>query len=377
MRVAQRTISRNYMTSLNNTLSKRADILARSESGLRFEQLSEDVAAGARAMDTQESRYAATQQKNTAEALIKELDSAWKTLGSADSIVQDILEEMKSAAGVRTEEKLEAIKKNIGAMKAQYLQTMNTQYGGKYLFGGTNNATPPFTEGDDGRLQFNGITVANIYKYNDKYYYVQDGQKPSFTYDPPGYDPDTATAPPISATPNDPQVPQSGKIYLDTGFGLSVGADGVDSRTAFQVNVVGLDAMGFMNFIPEVKTGLEDSEEWIQKTNNIYDLVTQVENMISPNYADLNMDDMQLRLTEMNDTMRMARTFIDTQTTSLEYLVDRLKTDIDGMEKLEDSLMTAEPAGEAIKMKNVEYAWQAVLVLGNQILPSSLLDYLR
>ena len=180
MRVAQRTISRNYMTSLNNTLSKRADILARSESGLRFEQLSEDVAAGARAMDTQESRYAATQQKNTAEALIKELYSAWKTMGSADSIVQDILEEMKSAAGVRTEEKLEAIKKNIGAMKAQYLQTMNTQYGGKYLFGGTNNATPPFTEGDDGRLQFNGITVANIYKYNDKYYYVQDGQKPSF-----------------------------------------------------------------------------------------------------------------------------------------------------------------------------------------------------
>ena len=57
---------------------------------------------------------------------------------------------------------------------------------------------------------------------------------------------------------------ESGKIYLDTGFGLSVGADGVDSRTAFQVNVVGLDAMGFMNFIPEVKTGLEDSEEWIQ-----------------------------------------------------------------------------------------------------------------
>ena len=110
---------------------------------------------------------------------------------------------------------------------------------------------------------------------------------------------------------------------------------------------------------------------------SIYDLVTQVENMISPNYADLNMDDMQLRLTEMNDTMRMARTFIDTQTTSLEYLVDRLKTDIDGMEKLEDSLMTAEPAGEAIKMKNVEYAWQAVLALGNQILPSSLLDYLR
>lgn len=379
MRVAQRTISRNYMTSLNNTLSKRADILARSESGLRFDKLSEDVAAGARAMATQESRYAAEQQKNTAEALVKELDSAWKALGAADEIVQDILEEMKSAAGVRTEEKLDAIKEKIGAMKAQYLQTMNSQYGGKYLFGGTNNATAPFTEGEDGRLQFNGVTVANIYKFNDKYYYVEDGEMPDLVYD-------NTVDPPVAVGSNDKLVPQSGKIYLDTGLGLTVGADGVDSRTAFQVNVVGLDALGFMDFIPEIENGLpynkddpefvEYHEAWIRKTNNIYDLVTEVENLLAPNYSEARLDDMQLRLTEMNDTMRMARTFMDTQTTSLEYLVDRLKSDIDGMEKLEDSLMTAEPAGEAIKMKNVEYAWQAVLALGSQILPSSLLDYL-
>ena len=377
MRVAQRTISRNYMTSLNNTLSKRADILARSESGLRFEQLSEDVAAGARAMDTQESRYAATQQKNTAEALVKELDSAWKALGTADSIIQDVLEEMKSAAGVRTEEKLDAIKEKVGAMKAQYLQTLNSQYGGKYLFGGTNNATPPFTEGEDGRLQFNGITVANIYKYGDKYYYVEDGKKPDFDY---------TVTPPVKNEPGDPLVPQSGKIYLDTGFGLSVGADGVDSRTAFQVNVVGLDAVGYMGFLTDEESNVgfdpdgkfcEEVQGWIHQTNNIYDLISETEKLLAPDYDEKRLDDMQLRLTTMDDKMRMARTFTDTQSTSLEYLVDQLKSDIDGMEKLEDSLMTAEPAGEAIKMKNVEYAWQAVLALGSQILPSSLLDYLR
>ena len=378
MRVAQRTISRNYMTSLNNTLSKRADILARSESGLRFDQLSEDVAAGARAMATQESRYAATQQLNTAEALVKELDSAWKTLGSADSIIQDVLEEMKSAAGVRTEEKLDAIKEKISAMKAQYLQTMNTQYGGKYLFGGTNNATMPFTEGEDGRLQFNGVTVANIYKYDDKYYYVEDGNLPDFDY---------TVTPPVPNVPcKDQLVPQSGKIYLDTGLGLTVSADGVDSRTAFQVNVVGLDAVGYMGFLTDDESNVgfdpdgkfcEEMHGWIHQTNNIYDLISEVEKLLTPDYDEKRLDDMQLRLTTMNDKMRMARTFMDTQTNSLEYLVDRLKSDIDGMEKLEDSLMTAEPAGEAINMKNVEYAWQAVLALGSQILPSSLLDYLR
>lgn len=375
MRVAQRTISRNYLTSLNTTLSRRADILARSESGLRFDKLSEDVAAGARAMDTQESRYAALQQKSTAEALEKELDSAWKMLGKGDELIQDILEEMKSAAGVRPEEKLEAIQKKISGMKAQYLQVLNSQYGGKYLFGGTNNASPPFTENEDGRLLFNGVPVSNIYKYDNKYYYVEKST------DEPKFSTDT---PPVSL---DKPVPQSGKIYLDTGFGLHVGEDNVDSRTAFQVNVVGLEAVGFRDFIPEIENGLPYDKEdpvqvaghkgWINRTNNIYDLVTEVENLLAPGYSEARLDDMQLRLTKMNDTMRMARTELDTQSNTLEYLIDRLDLDISGMEKLEDSLMTAEPAGEAIKMKDVEYAWQAVLALGNQILPSSLLDYLR
>ena len=374
MRVAQRTISRNYLSSLNNTLSRRADILARSESGLRFDKLSEDVAAGARAMDTQESRYAALQQKSTAEALEKELDSAWKMLGKGDELIQDILEEMKSAAGVRSEEKLEAIKKKISGMKAQYLQVLNSQYGGKYLFGGTNNASPPFTENGDGRLLFNGVEVSKIYKDGDKYYVSADGK----TKNPP---------PGAAGTTPDQPVPQSGKIYLDTGFGLSVGADSVDSRTAFQVNIVGLEAVGFMDFIPEIDNGLpydktdpvqvEQHQEWINRTNNIYDLITEVENLLTPGYSEARLDDMQLRLTKMNDTMRMARTALDTQSNTLEYLIDRLDLDISGMEKLEDSLMTAEPAGEAIKMKDVEYAWQAVLALGSQILPSSLLDYLR
>lgn len=363
MRIAQRTISRNYLTYLNNTLSKRADILENSEDGLRFRKLSEDVAAGARAMDTQESRYAALQQKNTADELLKEMESAWTSLGTSDSIIQDVLEKMKEAAGVRPTEKLETIKKEIGEMKAQYLQQLNAQYGGKYLFGGTNNASPPFTENEDGRLLFNGVEVSKIYKANGKFYVSQDGQTK---------DPD-----------NDSVVPQSGAIYLDVGMGLQVGGEGVDPRTAFQVNVIGLEAVGFMDFTPDIPTTLgehqneDDRAEWISKTNNIYDLISEVEDLLAPGYAEEKLDDMQLRLTKMNDTMRMARTEVDTRANSLEYTINRLSSDIDGMEKLEDSLMTAEPAGEAIKMKDVEYAWRAVLALGNQILPSSLLDYLR
>ena len=175
------------------------------------------------------------------------------------------------------------------------------------------------------------------------------------------------------------KVPYSDAIYLDTGLGLTIDRDGgtsVDARTAFHVNVVGLELCGFTGFVNGIKL---DNGAYTQQTiaNNIYDMISEVERLLAPGYGEDQLDAMQMQLTAMNDTMRMARTDVDTRSNSLESMVVRLKTEIDGMEKLEDSLMTAEPAGEAIDLKDIEYSWQAVLALGSQILPSSLLDYLR
>jgi hypothetical protein len=79
----------------------------------------------------------------------------------------------------------------------------------------------------------------------------------------------------------------------------------------------------------------------------------------------------------MNDKMRMARTDADTRANSLGNVANRLKADIAGMEELEDSLITVPATDGAISMKENEFSWMAILALGSQVLPSSLLDYLR
>ena len=182
----------------------------------------------------------------------------------------------------------------------------------------------------------------------------------------------------FATTPNTP-VPYSSAIYLDTGLGLTVdrGAQtAVDPRTAFQVNVIGLELAGHTGFVNGI--ALDNGAYGPQTiSNNIYDMISEVERLLAPGYSEEELDAMQMQLTKMNDTMRMARTDVDTRASSLENMITRLKTEIDGMEKLEDSLMTADPANEAINLKDIEYSWQAVLALGSQILPSSLLDYLR
>ena len=56
MRITQRTISRNYKRQLNTVMTKRASTMEKGQSGLAFNRLSDNVAAGVRAMKVQEER---------------------------------------------------------------------------------------------------------------------------------------------------------------------------------------------------------------------------------------------------------------------------------------------------------------------------------
>ena len=60
----------------------------------------------------------------------------------------------------------------------------------------------------------------------------------------------------------------------------------------------------------------------------------------------------------------------------LELTETRLTDDITNMTALETDLISSDPAQEAIKMKECEYVWLAVMQLGSKVLPASLLDFM-
>ena len=53
------------------------------------------------------------------------------------------------------------------------------------------------------------------------------------------------------------------------------------------------------------------------------------------------------------------------------------RSDIENMTGLETDLISSDPAEEAMKMKDCEYSWLAILQLGSKVLPSSLLDFMN
>lgn len=348
MRVAQRMISRNYMKSLNTSLSKRAESFERGTSGLKFSKLSDNVADGSRAMHIQEERYKSTQQLSNVENLLSEMNSVDSNMESIHSIMQSIQE--KVLAGMSENygaDKRAVLAQEIASQKEQILQFANAQFSGKYPFSGTNNSVAPFTENPQtGKLQFNGVDVELIQYKNGEFVYTDpaDGQEK--------------------------KVPNSEDIFADIGLGLKFSNDTqADPRTAFQVSFSGLKLLGFG--APVV------GRDGTQVASNAYDLLTQIENALTPDLDKAAMDDLHRQLVTLTDQVGMARTDLGTRMNFLDRTKARLETDIDNMSEMESKLVSSDPAEEAIKMKECEYVWMAVLQLGSQILPSSLLDFMR
>ena len=88
------------------------------------------------------------------------------------------------------------------------------------------------------------------------------------------------------------------------------------------------------------------------------------------------LDDMHDQLVALTDNVGLTRTDLGNRMQYLEQTKDRLDDDISDMTELETDLISSDPAEEAIKMKECEYVWLAVMQLGSKVLPASLLDFM-
>jgi len=439
-------VSRNYRRQINNSLAKQNATLERSESGLRFSKLSDDVAAGSRAMHIQEERYQTNQQLENVKDLLAEQKSIDSNLSSMHSILQTIQERVLTGMSEDWGDTArEVIAKEIGEKREQLLQFANAQFGGHTLFGGTNNSTPPFTVSDEGKLLFNGIEVEGIWKdtSDGKYYYnkpvvdenlgtqysiagqpavagsffSKDGETftdatgavafktngnggdetitiggVQYTDDGAGnYGPYTSSdglnftdgagntvsfsAPRMETTAE--VVPNSGDTFADIGLGLKISGDQrADPRTAYQVSFSGLTIMGNAgddNFNLNPIIGANGT----QVSGNLYDLLGQIQEALSEPMDKKALDDMYTQLVALTDDVGMVRTDLGNRMEYLQLTQTRLEDDITNMTALETDLISSDPAEEAIKMKECEYVWLALMQLGSKVLPASLLDFMH
>ncbi len=156
-------ITNSYMSnSVLGNITANRDLLVELQekiaSGKEFKRASEDVFSAMTVINSNSSL-------NKIETYLKNIDMARSEIETADSIILTAIDSIQRAREL-TIQSLNATsgsdeKKLIGAEIEQLIEQIkslgNTQLGSKYLFGGQNTSTPPFTDGiNPGEVQYNG-----------------------------------------------------------------------------------------------------------------------------------------------------------------------------------------------------------------------------
>ncbi|GFN24186.1 flagellar hook-associated protein FlgL [Thermanaeromonas sp. C210] len=162
MRVTNRMLISNVLTNINNNLQHMSKAQKQMSSGKRVSRPSDDPIVVARVLSfktalAQQDQY----DKNMADAR-GWLDASESALNMATATLQRARElAVYGANGTMPEASMQALAAEVDQLIDELVQTANTSYGGRFLFGGTVTTSAPFQrtfEGTEETVSYNGNT---------------------------------------------------------------------------------------------------------------------------------------------------------------------------------------------------------------------------
>lgn len=343
MRITQSSMVRNYMTNLRSSISNLAKSNEKLSSFSKYKRASENTSDTARAFVIREQLYKNEQFLSNIEDTEGELSSAESNLSTINSLLQTVEERaLRGVNGTMEATDRKVIAQEITNMKEQILQSINSKFGSRYVFGNSNNSEAPFAYNADGALTFNKIRVSDMLK---------DPTTGKLMYPNPDYDPA------IVDSPVNLPVPENKDIYVDIGLGITVSGKSVDPKTALKVSTSGIDALGFGE-------------------DNVYDLLTKISGDFAANRME-NMSENLEKLSAARDNVMLHVSDIGSRTSYIAQISDRLENENVNLLERQDSLEIIDVEFEAINNKSFETAWLINLQLGSQIIPPSIFDFMK
>ncbi len=340
MRVTNRSISRNYLKQYNTAYANYAETNAKIASGYSFTSASENVSSSSQLLKTRTAKYKVEAQLTNVKRYTEEVGTTEDTLSTYNDILTEIHSELMVKAKSQTtgETGYAAIAEQIGELKDELVTLMNQQYSGKYLFGGTNASSAPFTLDDDGYLSYNGIAVDDIQQDSDGTYYYLD------------------------ASSNKVEVPMNEDMYIDIGNGIAMTGNQVENGSALCVTYSGLDVFG----CGTNSDGL---------SNNIINILTELETAVQNGDTDA-MTTYDSQLGELQEVVEIGQTDVGVKLNVLERAQSRLELLVDNYDNRISNLIGIDDAEESTNQSMNDYVLKAVLAVGAQLLPTSLMDYI-
>ena len=347
MRVTARQITNSYIFNTNRNYEKVSEQMEKLQTGRGFNKMSQNISEGKKALKVRTAIYRNEQYIKNAKAANEQLQAAEQGLTSINDQLQTVkaLTE-KALNGTNTDETSRKIfQSTLEETKSGIIDGLNVKYLDKFILGGTNG-NQPYSVSSDGQIMLNGTKVSDIVLQDGKY------------VDPEGI-----------------QVEMSGATYVDIGLGLKLNGDTFDEKSVFKMSFSGLEWTG--NGKSDITYKNSDGEEVTETiSNNVFDILTEMQSALEDNNTQ-KLGALNDKLNEQYDNVLTGISTLGTRSAYLESVQTKLGDEgasLDVSAKDHEGINDAE---EISRMQEYNYAWLLTLKFGSQILPQSLMDYIK
>lgn len=161
MRITMGMVSSQYNKNLNNSLNQLNTASNRSISYRKFDKASEDPFSYTKANRLSGEYQQNSDYQSNLEDVEDQLTVAQSAMTSINTIVSetstgDTIQAITATTGL---DGRKTIATKLRALQQALIAPANTKYGDKYIFGGSGETDAPFTVGEGGNLLYRGIDV--------------------------------------------------------------------------------------------------------------------------------------------------------------------------------------------------------------------------
>jgi len=325
MRVTNQSVTRNYLKGLHGNRALLNKYSEQTYTGQRFSHMGENPSGGIRAMQVRRNLTRVDGYLDNAKAAKSTLAAAEKSIMQMSEITREISRlTVQGISDDNGSDEREAIAKQVEALQKEMLAIANTQFAGKYQFGGTNNVSAPFTlDATTNELLYNGHPVAGIGANSDL---LKDAN------------------------------------YIEVGLGITFNpnsSQNVDPNSAFKNTYVGLDFMGY-------------------GPNNLYALAGKIVDTLRSGVNDKDaagklLDDFNAAASQV--TLQITQFGADDN--YLDFTIDRLESERITLIERQQSIELKEADEAILDLKMQEYVYNAALQMGQRLMQPTLFDFMK
>lgn len=382
VRVTTNSTLFNYRYNLYKNTNGLNNAMMKVMTGRNFNTYSADPAAATRAFKVHSSLNSTNAQYSNNQTVISKFETAWSNIHGVMNDLSNKLGEVPALEGLNGTNltNLDSQAQILRAGAEAIIQSMNTKYDENFIFAGSDNQEAPFAINDDGFITYRGIEIDNPATINEPFKDPKTGL-PMYKTNADGSivtEPDPNTGDPVPVEMTNGEVLQKwaedDPLYVDIGLGFELDENGkVIDSTAFDASISGIDIMGY---------GLDEDGD----PKNMASLMLRLADVFDGydpdtktwnNGSEADASRLVNKFLDSKSKMIDKYSELDAEAKSLNTNSTQLKSNFDALNVELESIERVDQVDAITELVWAQTCYSAALQVGVNVIPQSLMDYLK